>query len=98
MTTRSVEMLTLLSERQSQKNGAWIGVRPNTETHLIDENCIKNLRPHDTRKEAEIRREDALAYGFTGSGFFAQTEHQPPATTSLPPKAAHGPLASPALP
>lgn len=36
--------------------------------------------------------------GFTGSGFLAQTEHQPAAVTILPAKAAQGPEASPGLP
>jgi len=37
-------------------------------------------------------------YGLTGSGFFAHTWHHPAAVTSLPPKAPHGPEASPAFP
>ena len=37
-------------------------------------------------------------YGLAGSGFFAQTWHHPAAVTSLPPKAPHGPDASPAFP
>ena len=48
----------------------------------------------DHRDENDL----SFPYGFTGSGFFAKTEHQPAAVTSLPPKAVHGPFASPGLP
>jgi len=51
----------------------------------------KHHRAHDPRDQQRARGQGAQA-------FLAQAEHHPLAFTSLPPKAAQGPDASPALP